>query len=52
VESLQARDTLQALGKEVSLALYPDEGHSFLRRENVIDAEERRAAFLAAVLDG
>lgn len=52
VESLQARDTLRALGKEVSLALYPDEGHSFLRRENVIDAEERRAAFLAAVLDG
>ena len=52
VESLQARDTLQALGKEVSLTLYPDEGHSFRRLENVIDAEKRRAAFLAAVLDG
>jgi dipeptidyl aminopeptidase/acylaminoacyl peptidase len=52
VESLQARDILQALGKEVSLTLYPDEGHSFRRLQNVIDAEKRRAAFLAAVLDG
>ncbi len=52
VESLEARDLLEALGKEVSLTLYPDEGHSFRRLANVVDAEERRAAFLAAVLDG
>jgi dipeptidyl aminopeptidase/acylaminoacyl peptidase len=51
-ESLQARDALRALGKEVSLTLYADEGHSFRRSANVIDAEQRRAAFLAAVLQG
>jgi dipeptidyl aminopeptidase/acylaminoacyl peptidase len=51
VESLQARDILEALGKEVSLTLYPDEGHDFRRLQNVIDAEKRRAAFLAALLE-
>jgi dipeptidyl aminopeptidase/acylaminoacyl peptidase len=32
--------------------LYPDEGHSFLKRENIIDAELRRVAFLAQALEG
>jgi hypothetical protein len=31
--------------------LYEDEGHSFLKIENVIDAEVKRVEFLARVLD-
>lgn len=50
-ESLQTRDRLLELGKSCDLALYPDEGHSFLKTGNVIDAEKRRVAFLAAVLE-
>jgi dipeptidyl aminopeptidase/acylaminoacyl peptidase len=51
VESLDARDKLVELGKEVQLLLYQDEGHSFLKMENVIDAEVKRVKFLAKVLD-
>jgi dipeptidyl aminopeptidase/acylaminoacyl peptidase len=51
-ESLQARDRLLELGKPAELVLYPDEGHSFLKIENVVDAERRRVAFLAARLEG
>jgi dipeptidyl aminopeptidase/acylaminoacyl peptidase len=51
-ESLQARDRLLELGKACELILYPDEGHSFLKIENVVDAERRRVAFLAARLEG
>ena len=50
-ESTQARDRLLELGKECELVLYPDEGHSFLKIENVIDAKKRRAAFLARLLE-
>ena len=50
-ESLAARDKLQSLGKTVDFALYTDEGHAFLKIENVIDAEQRRIAFLARYLD-
>jgi len=50
-ESVQARDALVAQGKACDLVLYPDEGHGFLKTENVVDAEERRVAFLAQVLD-
>jgi len=50
-ESIQARDLLQALGKQVDLVLYPDEGHMFLDVENVVDAELRRVAFLARELE-
>lgn len=50
-ESLAARDKLQALGKEVDFRLYLDEGHAFLKIENVIDHELRRVAFLAKALD-
>lgn len=50
-ESTQAREALLAMGKECELVLYEDEGHSFLKRENVIDAEKRRVAFLAQVLE-
>jgi dipeptidyl aminopeptidase/acylaminoacyl peptidase len=50
-ESVQARDRMLALGKECELALYEDEGHSFLKIENVIDANRRQMAFLARLLD-
>jgi len=36
----------------VELLLYKDEGHSFLNIENVIDAEEKSAAFLDKVVKG
>lgn len=51
-ESIAARDRLLALGREVDFALYPDEGHAFLKIENVVDAEARRVEFLARVLEG
>ncbi len=51
-ESIDARDKLLELGKDVELLLYKDEGHSFLKIENVIDAEAKRVGFLAEVLDG
>lgn len=49
-DSIDARDKLVELGKEVELLLYKGEGHSFLKLENVIDAETRRVAFLEKVL--
>jgi dipeptidyl aminopeptidase/acylaminoacyl peptidase len=50
-ESIQARDRLLALGKACDLVLYDDEGHSFLKIENVIDAQKRQVAFLARILE-
>jgi dipeptidyl aminopeptidase/acylaminoacyl peptidase len=50
-DSQEARDKLIALGKHVDYVLYADEGHAFLKIENVIDQEQRRIAFLSAVLD-
>lgn len=49
-DSLDARDKLVELGKDVELLLYEEEGHSFLKIENVIDAEVKRVEFLARVL--
>lgn len=49
-ESIDARDKLLELGKEVELLLYEDEGHSFLKIENVIDADVKRIEFLERVL--
>lgn len=51
-ESLQARDALVALGKTCDFVLYPDEGHSFLKRENLLDSRRRRVEFLARYLEG
>jgi dipeptidyl aminopeptidase/acylaminoacyl peptidase len=51
-ESTQARDELVAQGKEVDFVLYEDEGHSFLKTENQVDAKMRRVTFLAKVLEG
>jgi dipeptidyl aminopeptidase/acylaminoacyl peptidase len=50
-ESIQARDALQALGKQVDFLLYPEEGHAFLKIENIVEHELRRVAFLAACLE-
>ncbi|HJS20937.1 MAG TPA: prolyl oligopeptidase family serine peptidase, partial [Anaerolineales bacterium] len=50
-DSMDARDKLVELGKDVELLLYEDEGHSFLKIENVIDAEVKRVEFLARMLE-
>ena len=50
-ESTQARDKLLELGKEVDFHLFRDEGHVFLKTENLINAEVRRVNFLAKVLE-
>jgi len=49
-DSIDARDKLVELGKEVELLLYEDEGHTFLKIDNVIDFERRRVEFLVNVL--
>jgi dipeptidyl aminopeptidase/acylaminoacyl peptidase len=51
-DSIDARDKLVELGREVELLLYKEEGHSFLDVENVIDAEVKRVEFLAKALGG
>lgn len=50
-ESIQAQEALQKLGKPCDLVLYPDEGHVFLKIENVVDAKRRQVDFLASLLD-
>ena len=50
-ESSAARDVLLALGKPVDYVFYPDEGHAFLKIENVVDHELRRVAFLVRALE-
>jgi dipeptidyl aminopeptidase/acylaminoacyl peptidase len=35
-DSIETRDKLLALGKSVDFLLYEDEGHAFLKIENVI----------------
>ncbi|MDO8754584.1 MAG: prolyl oligopeptidase family serine peptidase, partial [Anaerolineales bacterium] len=50
-DSMDARDKLIELGKEVELLIYEDEGHSFMNMDNIIDAEEKRVEFLAKVLE-
>ena len=50
-DSIDARDKLVELGKEVELLLYENEGHSFLKIENVLDSEVKRVEFLVRVLE-
>lgn len=52
VDSIEARDRMAALGKEIDFYLYKDEGHAFLKKENLIDSEVRRVSFLAKYLEG
>jgi dipeptidyl aminopeptidase/acylaminoacyl peptidase len=51
IDSIDARDKLVELGKEVDLLLYPDEGHSFLKIENILDSEIKRMEFIARNVD-
>ncbi len=48
-ESIAVRDRLQQRGRPVELILYPDEGHGFLKLDNVVDQELKRLAFLERV---
>ncbi len=50
-DTMEAHDKLVELGKKVEFLLYRDEGHSFLKIENIIDAEEKCVAFLARALE-
>jgi dipeptidyl aminopeptidase/acylaminoacyl peptidase len=50
-DSMQARDKLIELDHDVDFVIYKDEGHTFLRIENVIDSEVKRAEFIANCFD-
>jgi len=50
-DSQETYEKLKSLGKEVDFILYRDEGHAFLKMDNLVDSEMRRVAFLAGVLD-
>lgn len=50
-DSIDTRDKLIELGKKVDFMLYEDEGHSFLKIENVIDSETRLASFISRELE-
>lgn len=50
-DSIEAHEALTRMGKKAELIIYEDEGHTFLKIENVIDAECRRVAFLAKYLE-
>ncbi len=49
-DSQETYEKLKSLGKEVDFVLYREEGHAFLKMENLVDSETRRVAFLARVL--
>jgi dipeptidyl aminopeptidase/acylaminoacyl peptidase len=48
---MEAFDALHRMEKTVELVVYEDEGHAFLKLENVLDSEHRRVAFLAKYLE-
>lgn len=50
-DSIEARDRLRALDKQVEFHLYEDEGHSFLKTENLIRSEAQRVRFLERHLE-
>jgi dipeptidyl aminopeptidase/acylaminoacyl peptidase len=49
-DSLETHDKLLVLGKTVEFLLYEDEGHAFLKIENVINSESKRVDFIAREL--
>ncbi|MBM3153234.1 MAG: S9 family peptidase, partial [Chloroflexi bacterium] len=49
-DSIDARDKLLELGRTVDFKMYENEGHTFLKNENVIDSEVRRVDFVARCL--
>jgi dipeptidyl aminopeptidase/acylaminoacyl peptidase len=50
VASDQVVERLRASGCPVEYVVYPDEGHGFTKKENVVDAQERVLAFLTKEL--
>lgn len=50
-ESAQAKDELLRLGKICDYHLYKDEGHSFLKIENLVDSKKKRVEFLEEYLE-
>lgn len=50
-DSIDARDKLVELGKVIEFLLYEDEGHAFLKIENVLDAETKRVEFIVKYVD-
>lgn len=50
-DSIDTRDKLVELGMSVDFLLYEEEGHAFLKIENIIDSETNRVEFLARTLD-
>ena len=51
-DSIQAEKELRQMGKPVELIIYEEEGHSFLKKENVLDSEQQRLDFLCRYLNG
>jgi dipeptidyl aminopeptidase/acylaminoacyl peptidase len=49
-DSIETHDKLLVLGKSVEFLLYEDEGHAFLKIENVINSESKRVDFIAREL--
>jgi dipeptidyl aminopeptidase/acylaminoacyl peptidase len=50
-DSIEAHALLQEMGKPVELVVYEDEGHTFLKLENILDSEQRRVEFLSKYLE-
>ena len=50
-DSIDTHNKLLELGKEAELLLYEDEGHSFLKIENVIESETKCVEFLTRELE-
>jgi dipeptidyl aminopeptidase/acylaminoacyl peptidase len=50
-DSVAAYEELRKMNKTADLVIYEDEGHAFLKRENILDSELRRLAFLAQYLE-
>jgi len=50
-DSIDTRDKLLELGKKVDFLLYEDEGHTFLKIKNVLDAETKQVEFLVKAFE-
>jgi dipeptidyl aminopeptidase/acylaminoacyl peptidase len=51
IDSIQTHATMRQMGKEVELIVYEDEGHAFLKMENILDSELCRMLFLTKYLE-
>ncbi len=49
-DSIKACEDMKELGKPVELIIYEDEGHVFLKKDNILDSELRRLKFLERYL--